>query len=58
MQSVKPNECSAFLFYMPRKDFITFIMDNEWQIFYPKLLSDIFGILRDRKEEAEYENIE
>ena len=31
----------AFLFYFPRKDFIPFILNNEWTSFYSKLLLDI-----------------
>lgn len=41
---VQPDDWSAFLFYMPRKDFIPFIKNNEWQMFYPKLLSSIVEI--------------
>lgn len=46
---VIPDEFSAFLLYMPRKDFVSFIK-NDWTLFYPELLSSILKIQKAKKE--------
>ncbi len=50
---VKPDDFSAFLFYIPRKDFIPLIK-NEWELFYPKLLSSITEIQKAKKMYYKY----
>lgn len=40
---VKPDDFSAFLLYLPRKEFLPLI-NNEWELFYPKLLSRILEV--------------
>lgn len=40
---VKPDDFSAFLLYLPRKDFFSLI-NKDWEWFYPKLLSGILEI--------------
>ncbi len=46
---VMPDEFSAYLLYIPRKDFIPLIK-NEWELFYPKLLSSITEIQKAKSE--------
>ncbi len=49
---IRKNEWNnAFLFYMPRKDFLPFILNNEWENFYSNLLSNIEKKNIEEKEE-------
>ena len=59
VNKIKRNERTAFLFFMPRKDFIPFIINNEWNNFYDKLQADIWErILEDKKEQERILNNE
>ena len=43
-KEVKPDENSAYLFCLPRKNFSSFVRLSDWTDFYPKLLSTIAKI--------------
>ena len=45
----KSNDFSAFMLYLPRTMFIPLI-NNEWELFYPKLVSSIIDIQKAKKE--------
>lgn len=45
-KKIKMYDSSAFLFYIPRKEFISIIKNNEWQNLYSKILSKIDNYVR------------
>ena len=45
---VQPNDFSMFLLYLPRKEFLPLI-NNDWALFYPQLLSSITKIQKTQK---------
>ena len=45
----KSNDSSAFMLYLPRTMFIPLI-NNEWELFYPKLVSSIIDIQKAKRK--------
>jgi len=48
-KEVKPDENSAYLFCLPRKNFSSFVRLSDWIDFYPKLLSNIIDLQKANK---------
>lgn len=50
---VIPDEFSAFLFYLPRKYFTSFIKNMDWSDFYSKMVSSIIEIQKEKQKNYE-----